>query len=1466
MLNSDANNEIAKVVVNTNELTDVGSEFDITGYYKKLEVDAKDAATLQSAMDYTDDNAGISSIADGSITTPKIADLSVTEGKLSAAVKTKLNNTPSLTPYSTTVQMTAAIATAKGEAITEANTQDDTHSTADRAYADQQDQIHSNADRAFTYSRALIDSKDASTLTDAKNYTFAKADITSKDTDAKDAAIAHANAQDDSHSTADRAYTDAEVQKAKDYTYPQATIDTKDATTLQSAKDYAKSNIDLKIIRTNGASYYVTLGSQVNSDYYSIVHPKLGDEGVTGDLSSENKGDYVIKINNQITYVTPKRHDFAIIYQTITSGKNLPTDPNDPPANINPTTNRNVFSAIIKYVAETKSWILVDSRFKKALDINESGVLANAEGDGTTASGDFSHAEGKDTIASGYASHAQGSSTLASGNSSHSQGFNTTAKNNASTISGTNGVLAQSDTIAGFAWGSDVPTDSQKTGSEDVGLVWKVDQTGNTTQTGTVKASGFLNADGTPFEGGGGGGTTVPDATDSVKGKVELATNAETIDGTDTTKAVTPASLKSLTSSTTRKGLIEIATPTEMTAGTATTLAATPKGVKDAIAAIPSTDLSGYSTTTQVETKDNAILAAAKVYTDENSGGGNAALESLVYDMEWKAEVQGYNNYSAPASPATIGFGYITFLNTVDFIFPDATTKSDIDALVLNRKFAFELPAGVAIIEPTAYSGTAVISGGYHRERYTATMTLPGSDTVSTNNNDYQTILYRGSESGGDVDLSAYSNTSQVDAKDATTLQSAKDYTFSQSQITQKDTDTLTAANTATDTKLGDYSLTTAVDSKDATTLQAAKDYTYPQATIDSKDSALGARLDEYDALPNTGLARTEQLTFFHDPNRINKVDGVPMNEVIDILKGSDATAKALYTERQTGSFVSEDNFRALTTEELTIDNETHTAIVATVPGNFNDYTFLCVEFNDEKGELAKTIYIPLDTIANGYDWVISDAKFTESPTKRELRVRVAYDSDSDTTKIKFHQEVVPTDDSSAIFLFISFFLKLTAKSATQVALDDYSLTTDIDAKDTAIKDAASAATDSKLESYYTKTQSNSLNADLQAAINTKEDSTHIFEHTPNYFTGGFIGGDSGYTFGGDLWGDAVGSLVAPNKGKITIMNTSYDIEIIAAYNNELVFGIHPDDEAETLAWFANKKIIFTGFVEGTKVEYSLLGSSALLQFSGSDFESFRFPYTANFLQENAQSLLIGNPFTVTIADVNAEAKTYVSKFDTIISNDPPINSVGSDGMTWIKEDGSNGHIRIDGVWKPKTNTEYSTTTAIDAKISGLKIKEKAVRVFANRALKEPANTAEGWDFKSVNTGILKVESGQETPTAAASLTAYKGMSIAVPKTIWNAMDKILITASHANQVALTTFIPVYKDDLVASIPKDVGFSGSGRLKAELFYDENKDQNENVNNELNRLVIQMKEGLVPEKSGFYIGEVVFTHLELVNTS
>lgn len=75
----------------------------------------------------------------------------------------------------------------------------------------------------------------------------------------------------------------------------------------------------------------------------------------------------------------------------------------------------------------------------------------------------------------------------------------------------------------------------------------------------------------------------LPVATASERGIVELATSSETINGVDTERAVTPASLVSRTASTVRTGLVELATNTESITGTDTTRAVTPAGLKATI-------------------------------------------------------------------------------------------------------------------------------------------------------------------------------------------------------------------------------------------------------------------------------------------------------------------------------------------------------------------------------------------------------------------------------------------------------------------------------------------------------------------------------------------------------------------------------------------------------------------------------------------------------------------------------------------------------------------------------------------------------------------------------------------------------------------------------------------------------------------------------------------------------------------
>lgn len=70
--------------------------------------------------------------------------------------------------------------------------------------------------------------------------------------------------------------------------------------------------------------------------------------------------------------------------------------------------------------------------------------------------------------------------------------------------------------------------------------------------------------------------STVPDATTSVKGIAELATNAECQSGTDPDRIVTPAGLAAVTATTARAGLAPLATAGEVLAGTEAAKTVTP--------------------------------------------------------------------------------------------------------------------------------------------------------------------------------------------------------------------------------------------------------------------------------------------------------------------------------------------------------------------------------------------------------------------------------------------------------------------------------------------------------------------------------------------------------------------------------------------------------------------------------------------------------------------------------------------------------------------------------------------------------------------------------------------------------------------------------------------------------------------------------------------------------------------------
>lgn len=74
-----------------------------------------------------------------------------------------------------------------------------------------------------------------------------------------------------------------------------------------------------------------------------------------------------------------------------------------------------------------------------------------------------------------------------------------------------------------------------------------------------------------------------PSATTEMEGVVELATDAETIAGTDTHRAVTPSALNSRTAEESRTGLIQLATVAEVVAGQNQLKGVTPRALVDAL-------------------------------------------------------------------------------------------------------------------------------------------------------------------------------------------------------------------------------------------------------------------------------------------------------------------------------------------------------------------------------------------------------------------------------------------------------------------------------------------------------------------------------------------------------------------------------------------------------------------------------------------------------------------------------------------------------------------------------------------------------------------------------------------------------------------------------------------------------------------------------------------------------------------
>lgn len=195
-------------------------------------------------------------------------------------------------------------------------------------------------------------------------------------------------------------------------------------------------------------------------------------------------------------------------------------------------------------------------------------------------------------------------------------------------------------------------------------------------------------------------GPRLPDASASVKGIVQLATDAETQIGTDGSKVVTPASLSSRTSTEDRTGLSEIATQAEVDAGADDARYVTPLKLK--------TYLSGGG---------GDIPASGVIVSPAINGKNNVqeTLENAVYSIS-----------SAKLTITETATGNVTITPPQQLY--HYTELNDISAGFDGVKTTFTLQVAGSAYTPTPPSNLMVFLGGV--------IQIPGvgnAYTISTN-------------------------------------------------------------------------------------------------------------------------------------------------------------------------------------------------------------------------------------------------------------------------------------------------------------------------------------------------------------------------------------------------------------------------------------------------------------------------------------------------------------------------------------------------------------------------------------------------------------------------------------------------------------------------------------------------------------------------------------------------------------
>jgi hypothetical protein len=163
-------------------------------------------------------------------------------------------------------------------------------------------------------------------------------------------------------------------------------------------------------------------------------------------------------------------------------------------------------------------------------------------------------------------------------------------------------------------------------------------------------------------------------ASETVAGRVELATDAETQTGTDTARAITPANLSARTATLTRTGVVELATDAEAQAMSDSARALTPSNMA-ALMAVQTIATGGASKTLDPNVYAGILLTLTaaieltitaptvagihtlSIYTIQDSTGGWA--------ITWPSSVD-WDNGVAPTPSTAIGARTMYVLTTFD--------------------------------------------------------------------------------------------------------------------------------------------------------------------------------------------------------------------------------------------------------------------------------------------------------------------------------------------------------------------------------------------------------------------------------------------------------------------------------------------------------------------------------------------------------------------------------------------------------------------------------------------------------------------------------------------------------------------------------------------------------------------------------------------------------------------------------